>query len=93
VEDRRREQWSFVRNYGIRTVIDVGANVGQFALLMADLLPGVTILSFEPLAECCATLKAALATVPDTHCFQVALESTKVACRCIAMPSLPVPRC
>lgn len=72
-EDRHREPWRFVRNYGIRTVIDVGANVGQFALLMAEFLPGATILSFEPLSDCFAALKAALVTVPNTHCFQVAL--------------------
>ena len=41
----------------IKTVIDVGANKGQFAKLAREVFPDAMIYSFEPLPECFATLK------------------------------------
>ena len=38
-----------MRTMGIRTVIDVGANTGQFARYIRSVLPDATILCFEPL--------------------------------------------
>jgi FkbM family methyltransferase len=38
----------------LRTVIDVGANEGQFAITMRQLLPTAQIISFEPIPECAA---------------------------------------
>ena len=38
-----------IRSMGIRTVIDVGANTGQFARYIRSILPDATILCFEPL--------------------------------------------
>lgn len=35
----------------VRTVVDVGANVGQFTLIALRTLPGATIHAFEPLPE------------------------------------------
>ncbi len=40
-----------------RTVIDVGANTGQFAVAAAKLLRPNTIYSFEPVSECFALLE------------------------------------
>lgn len=40
-----------------RTVIDVGANVGQFAVASARLFSDVKVYSFEPVPECAALLK------------------------------------
>ena len=40
-------QW--IRELDIKTVIDVGANVGQYALFIADVLPQAKIHAFEPL--------------------------------------------
>ncbi len=49
VEVHRPSQPHYLRDLGIRTVLDVGANVGQFAERVRKLLPAVTIHSFEPL--------------------------------------------
>jgi len=38
-----------MRTMGIRTVIDIGANTGQFARSIRSILPDATILCFEPL--------------------------------------------
>jgi len=35
-----------------KTIIDVGANVGQFAVACAKIFPGVAVHSFEPLPHC-----------------------------------------
>lgn len=45
-------------NIGIKTVIDVGANTGQFAKHIRQLLPEATIYSFEPLDDCYKELVA-----------------------------------
>jgi FkbM family methyltransferase len=36
----------------IKTVIDVGSNVGQFATAIMNVLPEVNVYSFEPLLNC-----------------------------------------
>ena len=41
----------------LKTVLDIGANTGQFALGIRALLPDVRIVSFEPLPDCFAELQ------------------------------------
>jgi FkbM family methyltransferase len=43
--------YAFVQSLEIRTVIDVGAHSGEFALMIRKVLPEAQILSFEPLKE------------------------------------------
>jgi FkbM family methyltransferase len=45
---------------GIKTVLDVGANVGDFAKLAREVFPDAAIYSFEPLPDCFAQLRSAL---------------------------------
>jgi len=56
-----------------KTVIDVGANVGQFAITMAKLIPNVQIHSFEPLPEAMALLKKHVRNLQDITVYPVAL--------------------
>ncbi|MGZ5270249.1 MAG: FkbM family methyltransferase [Ramlibacter sp.] len=44
----------------LRTVIDVGANKGQFALAARGVLPDARLISFEPMAAACATYEKVL---------------------------------
>jgi FkbM family methyltransferase len=46
----------------VATIVDIGANKGQFALLAAELFPGATIYCFEPLEEPAARLRKMLGT-------------------------------
>ena len=60
-EIRRRDKsfenrYVWLRSMGIRTVIDIGANEGQFARIALDLFPGAKLCCFEPLADCCKIL-------------------------------------
>jgi FkbM family methyltransferase len=48
---------AFLANYNINTVIDAGANVGQFAEEIRRVLPNAHIHSFEPLEDCFLKLK------------------------------------
>jgi FkbM family methyltransferase len=47
------ESYRFFRDAKIRTVLDIGANTGQFAKMIMQACPQLQILhSFEPLADC-----------------------------------------
>lgn len=48
---RNREPLRFLCDYPIRTVLDIGANEGQFATGVRRVLPEAEIHSFEPLSE------------------------------------------
>jgi FkbM family methyltransferase len=54
-------------------VVDVGANVGQFALVARHLWPRAQILSFEPLPQAAAQLRAVFAGDPRFECRPLAL--------------------
>lgn len=56
-----------------RTVIDVGANVGQFTVAAAKIFPGVEVHSFEPIPECVAALKENTRTLPNIKVYPLAL--------------------
>jgi len=53
--DPNKLHW--VKSHDIKTVIDVGANVGQFASEIRNALPHAFIYSFEPLKDCFEKLK------------------------------------
>ncbi|MEW6366246.1 MAG: FkbM family methyltransferase [Acidobacteriota bacterium] len=69
--------YQFLRRIGlyadIRTVLDVGANRGQFARWCAALFPHAVIHAFEPLSGCQAALQAAAASEPRIRVHPTAL--------------------
>ena len=54
---RRQLGPRYLRELSVRTVLDIGANAGQFARKTRALLPNATIHSFEPLPEPCEELR------------------------------------
>lgn len=69
-----RETLLGLRHRHIRTVIDCGANAGQFARYVSGFFPEAFLFCFEPLAEPYAKLSAWAATQEGrVRCFQVAL--------------------
>lgn len=60
---------------GIRpqTVIDVGANVGQFAIACCKLFPGAVVHSFEPLPDCVPKLRQNTRQFGELKVYPVAL--------------------
>jgi FkbM family methyltransferase len=60
----------------IQTVLDVGANTGQFATAaIHEILPEATIYSFEPLRECYDLLVKNMSYVSKFRAFNFALGS------------------
>lgn len=56
-----------------RTVIDVGANVGQFAVAGAKLWAPERLYAFEPIPEVCDRLKRNTTTLPQVQAAPIAL--------------------
>ncbi|MBI0477196.1 FkbM family methyltransferase [Sphingomonas sp. MA1305] len=56
------------------TLIDAGANRGQFSTLFHALRPNATILAFEPLPEAADAYAALFANVPNVHLHRMALS-------------------
>jgi len=50
--DIKEGKYAWLQDTGIRTVLDVGANVGKFTKMISKILSNVNIHSFEPLADC-----------------------------------------
>jgi FkbM family methyltransferase len=66
-EQRQNEMWHpFLAHHRIRTVIDIGANDGQFATLAHRLCPEARVISFEPLPSCHSALSNVLKEIPGS---------------------------
>jgi len=74
---------SSLKRQGIepKAVIDVGANVGQFAVACAKIFPGIVVHSFEPLPECAERLQQNVAKLEHVRVYPIALgrQGGKVA--------------
>lgn len=66
-----RLRW--LREMNIKTVLDIGANEGQFALMIRKLLPQVAICSFEPIPACYAKLVTGFKSDPVFKAFNIAV--------------------
>lgn len=58
---------------GIRTVVDVGANRGQFALVARERWPTARLICFEPLPRALAVLRRVLHDRPQTEIVDAAI--------------------
>src|SRR5262249_51548504 len=65
------EHWRALSGLDVATVVDIGANKGQFALLATAVFPGATIYSFEPLEEPAARLRKVLGA--EVRLFETAI--------------------
>src|SRR2546423_3926822 len=66
-------QYAYIASLNIKTVIDVGAHIGQFAMMIAQMMPGVNVLSFEPQQVEFAELAGKLRKLPNAQAFKFAL--------------------
>jgi len=67
------QKWAFASRYQLRTVLDIGANTGQFAELIRAVLPQVRIISFEPILECFHALRSNPKITPPFEAINSAL--------------------
>jgi FkbM family methyltransferase len=67
-KEKQDQMWTpFLSHLDIRTVIDVGANAGQFAELINRHCPNARIISFEPLESCHEELLSVLGNIPGSQ--------------------------
>ena len=69
-----RQDW--MRSFGIKTVVDIGSNVGQFTVAAMRAFPDAQIHCFEPLPKCFATLTDRLGQYDHVSLYNVALADT-----------------
>jgi FkbM family methyltransferase len=74
-EPKKEGRFKWIRDLNIQTVLDVGANTGEFAAEIHAILPEAAIYSFEPLRECYALLVERMSHVPKFQAFDFALGS------------------
>lgn len=70
-ELKQRLQWLI--DMDLKTVLDIGANTGQFASSIHKLMPTAMIYSFEPLPDCYESLVANFKDTPNFKAYNIAL--------------------
>ena len=72
-EQKQDAMWRpFTNHLNVRTVVDVGANSGQFATIIHRQCPEAKIISFEPLATCHEELFKVLSEIPGSQMVKAA---------------------
>ena len=59
-------EYAYISSLKIKSVIDVGAHTGEFAKMITRILPGVAVISFEPLKEEFLRLESQLREIPQS---------------------------
>lgn len=70
------DRLTWLKSLNIRSIFDIGANIGQFAMEIRETLPGAQIYSFEPLKECYSKLDYAFKGDSRFKAFNCALGET-----------------
>jgi FkbM family methyltransferase len=75
--DRNGERWLLecLQGEGIHTVLDVGANVGTWSRMAAELFPQASIYALEVVPETTAELRRRVGTSDRIRCFNLGLAA------------------
>lgn len=73
-KDAQRFAW--LQEYQFRSIVDVGANEGQFAEKILAAFPSAEIYCFEPLPEVYTKLKSNLGSQPNAHFYNYAIGAS-----------------
>jgi FkbM family methyltransferase len=71
--ENEKRRWAWLRSANFGTVLDIGANVGQFAGLIQKYLPDASLYSFEPIPECYNALVLKMKSHTNFKSFNLAL--------------------
>ena len=72
-EQLKIQKWNFLKKVPIKTIIDVGANEGQFVEEILNIFPLAEIYSFEPLGDCYEKLMSNFRNNKKVHTYNFAL--------------------
>ena len=64
-------------NSNINTIIDIGANIGEFTAIFGELFPEATIYAFEPLPDCYEQLVKRAENYTTVKAFNIGLGNEK----------------
>ena len=70
------------QNIRAKTVLDIGANVGQFTVAVAKLYPGVQVHAFEPVPESFLKLRKNVSKLENVSVYQMALGDAEGETMC-----------
>ncbi len=70
------DNYGWLAKHNLATVFDIGANVGQFTMMIHKILPHAKIFSFEPIEGCYNKLAENMTNVSNFHAFNYALGDT-----------------
>lgn len=73
VPDYERNKLIWIREMDIRTIFDIGANVGQFSLEICEAFPGMYVYAFEPVRTCYKELQKKMKKYVNYKSFPFAL--------------------
>src|SRR4030067_818761 len=68
-----KNKFIWLKQMNIKTVFDIGANIGQFAKQIHNTLPDANIYSFEPLKDCFEQLQKTMGGINNSKVFNFAL--------------------
>jgi FkbM family methyltransferase len=74
-QQKQLQQWRFACSYSPKTILDIGANEGQFATLIRNIVRDAKIYSFEPLKQCFENLCHIATPLAPFEAFPYALGS------------------
>jgi FkbM family methyltransferase len=63
----------WLKELEISTVLDIGSNIGQFAITFNSAMPKAQIFSFEPIPECFQELQENISSIPNISAFNIGL--------------------
>ncbi len=66
-------KYKWLEEYKIKTLLDVGANIGEFSTLLKQILPDLKIYCFEPLEDCFLQLQLIKEKYSNIKLFKIGL--------------------
>lgn len=92
IADLELTKMLWLKSMDIKTIIDIGANTGQFATYIREVFPNAMLYSFEPLLDCYRNLISNFKDSNTFKAFNVALGAETGKLQFIIMSFLrPLP--
>lgn len=67
----------WIHDIGIKTVLDIGGNVGRYSKTMQYLFPNAQIIAFEPLPSCFEQMKKLMDEYPKFNAYNIGLGDSE----------------
>lgn len=75
IPEYEKNRFIWLKDFPINTIIDIGANMGQFVLEMSRIFPDAKIYSFEPIKDVFTELSKRCANIKNFRAFNIAASN------------------